>query len=128
MKIPFNKDLDKDYRDLVEKLLTHDPKHRLPLIEIFDHSCVRKFQAKAHRDWKLEENDSDSDEYNYDTSQDGTDSNGIDSNEDDSDGFENNEEQKDEEDKESYEYYDEEEEGTEEHDNIPSTSGNITHS
>ena len=45
-QIKFSSRCSEDYKDLVKKLLVIEPMGRLPLIKVFDHPWVLKFQAK----------------------------------------------------------------------------------
>lgn len=44
--IRFKIGVSKEYKDLVNKLLTYEMSQRLPLIKVFDHEWVRIFEKK----------------------------------------------------------------------------------
>jgi len=44
--IKYKRDCSEEYKDLVDKLLQSEPSKRLPLILVFDHPWVKKFQEK----------------------------------------------------------------------------------
>ena len=43
-KIPFKEGLSEEYKDLVAKFLTEDHNKRIPLIKVFTHPWVKKFE------------------------------------------------------------------------------------
>ena len=60
MKIVFKQGLTAEYEDLVKKLLQHQSDQRMPLVEVFGHAWVFKYQQKYFPDFNAEAEESSS--------------------------------------------------------------------
>jgi serine/threonine protein kinase len=60
--VQFKKEVSKDYKDLVMKILVQNPEERIPLVKVFVHPWVlffqEKYQIKRERDSSSEETSS----------------------------------------------------------------------